>query len=127
MSPEQFKHYMMGDPKYDAEHYMLFQTINAYRALDNPTHEQADTALREIFEAFTNHVAEEEAYMEATDFPYLAYHREMHTSLLKQLQHYILHQHFHAALVKSELYDFSIAFAHHIDEADRQFYDLHKQ
>lgn len=125
MSPEQFKHYLVGDPKYDAEHYLMFDRINLFRALQNPSTEESDCAIQDILLAFTSHCAEEEAYMEATEFKYLKYHKEMHADLARKLQHYS-RMHSHGFVVKGELYDFSIALAHHIDEADRQFYDLHK-
>ena len=126
MSPEQFKHYLVGNPKYDAEHYMIFEKINIFRALDNPSKEQCDDALSDVLSSYVLHCAEEESFMEEKEFPYRAYHIQTHHKLQTQLQRYIsMHSEF-GKIVKNELYDFSVALAHHIDEDDRQFYDLHK-
>ena len=126
MSPEQFKHYLVGNPKFDSEHYMMFERINIFRALENPSVEEGEQALQDVLIGFIEHVAAEESYMEATDFKFLEYHKTLHSSLSKQLGRYIKTHAMFGKLIKNELYDFSLSLAHHIDEADRQFYDLHK-
>lgn len=126
MSPEQFKHYLVGDPKFDSDHFMIFERINIFRSLKNPSLDDATQAIQDVMIQWKIHCTEEESYMEAMDFPFLKYHRQMHAALSAQLERYMSIHVIHSALVNHELYDFSIALSHHIDEADRQFYDLHK-
>jgi hemerythrin-like metal-binding protein len=126
MSPEQFIHYLVGNPKFDAEHYVIFEKINIFKAQMNPTAEQGIAETQDILNTFIRHCEDEEAYMERESFPYLEYHKELHQTLKKSLQRFVDAPRPYVSLVKTRLYDFSIALAHHIDEADRQFYDLHK-
>lgn len=126
MSPEQFSHYLVGNPKFDAEHYLMFQKINQFRNTDEPSTEQGIAALTEILDLFNAHCEDEEQFMEEKGFPYLQYHKQMHNVLRKKLEWYINLAPIRGSVVKHELYDFSIILAHHIDEADLQFYNLHR-
>jgi hemerythrin len=126
MSPEQFIHYLVGNPKFDAGHYLIFEKINIFKAQPNSSIDQGLDATRDILTTFVMHCEDEEIYMKEMNFAFLEFHKEIHKSLQNTLQRFINSPRSHVNAAKQLLYDFSLTLAKHIDEDDRQFYDLHK-
>lgn len=79
--------YSLNMPELDAQHKLLFDLINKlWQGIVSNAAQAAQLALVEQLERYTQtHFAEEEAFMQAVEYPSLSAHRQSHRQFVQRI------------------------------------------
>ena len=90
MNKKNFRHYSIGIPQIDEEHWELVKCVNKIECAINDEEEfKAKKALDTFFIAFEKHCLSEETLMKECEFIYLTAHIAHHTEELRKLKTYV--------------------------------------
>jgi hemerythrin-like metal-binding protein len=120
MTEERFRHYTVGVPKLDEEHWHAFQLMDAMIShLKKGEYDEADFGL-DLLAAFVNeHNKVEDELMERINYPYRKWHLESNNKIIakaKHLKELVLAKHVN----RHQINDFEDAILNHIDHEDRK-------
>lgn len=86
MNKEQFKHYVIGIPQLDREHWGLFQLLTKVQeAIVKGNSGVAKKTLDKFFVRLDEHCAHEEEIMRNCNYPYVDQHTASHPEATSQL------------------------------------------
>lgn len=133
MYEESFIHYKIHIEIRDAEHKILFDTMQSIIDMIRlgETSEVKET-LQRFIRLGNEHFASEEAFMESINYPYLNVHKSIHNSLRVGVEvlaarfenDYIFNEYYRTSLINT-LRDFDKRMANHVDEDDRQYAEFY--
>ena len=84
MSPERFKHYVIGLEKFDEEHFSLFELAEA--AVNETEKDKALEALNVFKATWVVHSSSEYRFMHEIGFPFLDLHIEEHNRIAESVE-----------------------------------------
>ena len=124
MNKERFRHYKLGYEAIDNEHLeILILMDDAMIASKDRDIPKLNECLNHIKACLTDHFNHEETLMDKIDYPYKAWHKEVHArvsnSLSETFNRYTQNKNSvaaHIALTR----ELEKIIAHHVDETDRQ-------
>ena len=125
MDLDRFKVYTLGIHQIDEEHLRLLNKMSALMLLPRAPDlvELVSKALDELVGLTKVHFANEETLMVSSEYPYVAWHREVHKVILVEIARLISQhvEHARSGYVTSHFYkELQRIMLSHIDEHDRQ-------
>ena len=127
MTRDSFKHYILGIPEMDDQHWELFEILNSieYAVQSGASIENIRVYLDDFFNKLSEHCADEEKLMQSCNYPYYEHHKATHPESSMQL------------MKKKDLIDdhlpyidyntMLILLRDHIDHADQQYVTFYKK
>jgi hemerythrin len=123
MSTEKLRHYLTGIQSVDDEHVALFGCLSDYKKFAKVNDlNGAESAKTQFFKLLHAHTAHEEILMDEVEYPYRAYHKQLHKQLVYKFEMtpYAFPVAYSALQAENE-------FLRHIDVIDIQFATYYKQ
>lgn len=120
MSVERFKHYKLGIPEIDKEHFELFELLNAVEvAIINGDYKSAKEHFDDFFIKLDIHGINEEEMMNLIEYPFMKIHVSQHPESTMQMLKYRNKR-------EDEMKFLTVTkieslFADHIDKDDSQY------
>lgn len=126
MQEESFKHYLTGIEVIDLEHKTIMSVMDNLRISVNEKKPVAEITvlLQKLLDNWVIHANHEEHFMNEIGFPYIEYHKTMHSAMFSML-HKVMNTHISFSLYTID--DIEKTFTDHIDHSDMQYVDWVKK
>ncbi len=122
MSLERFRHYTIGVPEIDAEHWELCALLNeAFKFAKDRDAEALKKLVKELSAKLQEHFENEESAMADKSYPWLAAHIEDHQRMMRAMDRFLrrANDECYSTLYFSS--DLEELLMQHIDQQDRQY------